>query len=205
MGLHKDVGETNMHEPKNMTTATGGASDIGKVVVSKGDGTSEVRKLTLNEIGDGPVYGEMEIIQNSTVIALTAAGDATLYTDGEYINVTGLFTEGTMGSVTFASDALTIPVTGVYLLNAWATIESSVSNVTIGLKFTANGTPSPSVATPTLRRKVGAGGDKGVVSASGLVTLSAGDAIGIAVASDGNTNLLLADGTVVLMLLKQTA
>lgn len=53
MGLHSDVAETNMHEPKNMSTLTAGASDIGKVAVSKGDGTTEARKITLTELDDG--------------------------------------------------------------------------------------------------------------------------------------------------------
>lgn len=50
MGLHKDVGEDNMHEPKGTTTLTGGASDLGKVIVSKGDGSTEARLLKTSEL-----------------------------------------------------------------------------------------------------------------------------------------------------------
>jgi hypothetical protein len=52
MGFHKDVAENNMHEPKGMTTLTGGASDVGKVVVSKGDGTTETRQIAVGEVTD---------------------------------------------------------------------------------------------------------------------------------------------------------
>jgi hypothetical protein len=170
MGLHKDVAENNMHEPKNMSTLTGGATDVGKIAVSKGDGTTEARKLKMSELSDGAVYGEMEIIQNATVIAVPLAVDTTLYTTTDYVNVTGLFTAGTNNA-----------------------------------KFTLNGTPSPSVATPTLRRKLGTGGDKGVVSANGIVALAAGDAVGLSIAADAATDVTISDGALTLVLLNQTA
>ncbi len=53
MTLHNALTGVELHEPKNMSTATGGASDVGKTVVSKGDGTSEVRKILLNELDSG--------------------------------------------------------------------------------------------------------------------------------------------------------
>lgn len=53
MPVHNAMTGTELHEPKNMSAATGGASDIGKTIVSKGDGTSEVRKITLNELDSG--------------------------------------------------------------------------------------------------------------------------------------------------------
>jgi hypothetical protein len=205
MGLHKDVAENNMHEPKNMSTLTGGATDVGKVAVSKGNGTTEARKLKMSELSDGAVYGEMEIIQNATVIAVPLAVDTTLYTTTDYVNVTGLFTAGTNNAITFAADALTVPVTGHYMLIGWATLESSVTNTTLGAKFTLNGTPSPSVATPTLRRKLGTGGDKGVVSANGIVALAAGDAVGLSIAADAATDVTISDGALTLVLLNQTA
>ena len=53
MTLHNALTGAELHEPKNMDAATGGASDIGKTVVAKGDGTSEVRKILLNELDSG--------------------------------------------------------------------------------------------------------------------------------------------------------
>jgi hypothetical protein len=50
MPAHNAMTGTELHEPKNMSAATAGAADVGKVVVSKGDGTTEVRKLEFTEI-----------------------------------------------------------------------------------------------------------------------------------------------------------
>lgn len=59
MGLHKDVAEDNMHEPKGTTTLTAGAADIGKVIVSKGDGSTETRKLKTSELDPTEVTTRM--------------------------------------------------------------------------------------------------------------------------------------------------
>ena len=53
MTLHNSLVGIELHEPKNMSTTTGGATDIGKTLVAKGDGTSEVRKIKLNELDSG--------------------------------------------------------------------------------------------------------------------------------------------------------
>lgn len=50
MTNHVDLPNSELHEPKGFKPLTGGAADIGKVAVSKGDGTSEVRKLKASEI-----------------------------------------------------------------------------------------------------------------------------------------------------------
>lgn len=49
---HVDLADSELHEPKGMQGLTAGASDVGKVVVSKGDGTSEARKLKASEIDE---------------------------------------------------------------------------------------------------------------------------------------------------------
>lgn len=50
MAQHKDLTGTDLHEPKGMSTATGGATDVGKVVASDGAGGSSVRKLIASEL-----------------------------------------------------------------------------------------------------------------------------------------------------------
>ena len=47
---HKILADSELHEPKGMQPLVGGAADIGKVLVSKGDGTSEARKLSLTDL-----------------------------------------------------------------------------------------------------------------------------------------------------------
>ncbi len=72
MGLHKDVAEDNMHEPKGTTTLTGGASDIGKVLVSKGDGTTETRLLKNGDLDPTESHTRMGLWDyNDTATATT--------------------------------------------------------------------------------------------------------------------------------------
>lgn len=52
MAGHKDLADNELHEPKHMKTLIAGAADVGKVIVSKGDGTSEARKLARADITD---------------------------------------------------------------------------------------------------------------------------------------------------------
>lgn len=47
---HLLLSDGELHEPKGMQPLTGGSADIGKVIVSKGDGTSETRKLSLTDL-----------------------------------------------------------------------------------------------------------------------------------------------------------
>lgn len=52
MADHKDLVDAELHEPKHIQAATGGDSDKNKVIVSKGDGTSELRKLNKDDVSD---------------------------------------------------------------------------------------------------------------------------------------------------------
>ena len=55
MSIHRDLPQAELHEPKGIATLTGGAPDVGKVNVSKGDGTSEVRKLKPSDMVSKPI------------------------------------------------------------------------------------------------------------------------------------------------------
>ncbi len=50
MALLKDQTGANLHEPKGMSTATGGASDVGKVSASDGAGLTVIRRLKGSEL-----------------------------------------------------------------------------------------------------------------------------------------------------------
>lgn len=79
MGLHKDVAEANMHEPKGFSTQTAGAGDVGKVTISDGAGGSTTRKLKPSELDPAEImvrqgmwdYNDLET--TATPIALTVA------------------------------------------------------------------------------------------------------------------------------------
>ena len=185
---HSDIGTGEIHEPKGVSGAS-----VDQAYISDGLGSGSWQDVAVHNH-----YGEMEIIQNTTPLAVTAASDATLYTGTDYTQLTGVFQAGTVDGVTYASDELTVPRTGVYQFNGWAVVESSVGNVDVGMKFMLNGTPGPT----TIRRKIATGGDKGEVYGAGLVSLTAGDRLGIAIASDTTTNITLSDGGVTLILVK---
>lgn len=185
---HVDISAGEIHEPKGINGAS-----ADQAYISDGLGSGSWQDVAVHNH-----YGEMEIIQNTTATAVTAATDATLYTGTDYVQLAGIFQAGTVDGVTYASDELTVPRTGVYLFNRWAIMESSVGNVNVGLKFTLNGTPGPT----TIRQKISSGGDRIEASSASLISLTVGDRLGIAIACDVTANITLSDGGVSLVLVK---
>ena len=78
MTLHNSLTGNELHEPINISDATAGAADVGKTVVSKGDGTSEVRKLLPSELGAGACRmgwsSYDDVTTQSTPIVLSSTG-----------------------------------------------------------------------------------------------------------------------------------
>lgn len=77
MADHKTLANSELHEPLHMKTLTAGSGDVGKVIVSKGDGTSEARKLISSDVDFVPVR-EVVINQGSDLTDLAVAGVITL-------------------------------------------------------------------------------------------------------------------------------
>lgn len=186
---HKDIPDAQLHEPKGIASAT-----VGQTYVADGAGGG-VWKLE-------QAYGEMQVLQNSTALAVTAATDSTLYTTSDYIKITGIWSAGVVDGITYANDQLTVPVTGVYHLAGWANTTSSASNVLVGVKYAINGTVIPSNLAPTIRRKIGTGTDIGSISGIGLVSLTAGDVISLYLACDTTCNITVPDAGLSLHLVK---
>lgn len=147
-------------------------------------------------------YGEMQVLQNSTGIALTAATDSALYTTSDYLKITGVWSAGVVDGITYANNELTVPTTGVYHLAGWANITSTVNNVLVGVKYAVNGVVLPSNLAPTLRRKIGTGTDIGALSGIGLVQLSAGDVLSLYLACDTSATITVPDAGISLHLVK---
>lgn len=215
---HNTIGAGELHEPKG---AAGASADEIYVADGVGSGSFSIPEIenmstsTANVgetfIADGSgggswkleqAYGEMQILQNSTAIALTAAVDGSLYTTSDYTKITGIWAAGVVDGITYATDELTVPTTGVYHLAGWANTQSSVNNVLVGVKYAVNGTVLPSAVAPTLRRKIGTGTDIGAVSGIGLVQLTAGDVVSLYVACDSNANITIPDAGISLHLVK---
>lgn len=146
---------------------------------------------------EGPIttqqFGQQNITDNSTVIAVTAAVDPTLHTPSDYVQVTGIFDaipHGENNGVTQQANQLTIARDGFYKTELWATVTCSNNNVSVGFRFAVNGTISLS---RTPRERVGTGGDRKNLAAHGIHELSAGDVLTLWVASDTTTNVTIED------------
>lgn len=205
MGLHKDVAQNNLHEPKGQSLLTAGAADIGKVNVSKGDGTTETRKLLRADIGDlVEHYGQLTISNNAATIALTAAVDGTLATNTDYIKVTGIYDaipHGEQNGVTQQADTLTITQAGVYHIAVWADLSSSLNSNTTAFKFAVNGTIALVRRPKNFMRNTG---EFHNMSAHGIVALAASDVIDLQIASDLTANITIEDLVFTLHLIRAT-
>ena len=211
---HRDIPEAQLHELKGASTSTagqipvstGGATTWGDMADIATTGASAGETFVANGAGGGTwkleqTYGEMEIIQNTTGQALTAAADSTLYTNSDYVLMTQ-WVAGETGGVTYAANGLTVPTTGEYTLSTWFNQTSSINNVLVGVKFAVNGVIPTAGTVPTLRRKFGTGADVGSLSGSKLVSLTAGDTVTLYIACDNSATITTSDAVVDLSLVK---
>lgn len=141
---HRYLASSNVHEPKHISDST--SSDIGKVITPLGDGTSELRALTPEEVGVKVIYGEAALDANNVSFPITAATDATLYTLTDYVQVNStriptVYLDQNSG-VTFDSIANSMQpsLNGVYKIHVWMNIKSDTANSKIGIKAKKNGT-----------------------------------------------------------------
>ena len=84
MAIHKDLGDAELHEPKGMLPLVAGAADIGKVVVSKGDGTSEARKLVPAEVGAQGAPARRVVVNALSDFPAPVADEITLEDNTQY-------------------------------------------------------------------------------------------------------------------------
>lgn len=205
MTLHNALTGVELHEPKNMSTATAGAADVGKVVVSKGDGTSEVRKLVRTEISDFlEHYGQLNVSNNATTIALTAAVDSTLATNTDYIKVTGVYDavpHGENNGITQSADKMAVTQDGIYEVAVWMDTASSLNSTTIAVKFAVNGVIGLVRRPKNFLRNVG---EFHNMSAHGYVALSSADELDLQIASDLTANITIEDLVFSIRLIRAT-
>ncbi len=144
MTVHNALSGSELHEPKNIDAATAGAADIGKVIVAKGDGTSEVRKLKQSEsskdVTGWASYGDLlQTSGNKTV--MTGAARHVLVNDGN-----GSFTDKTylpdgVADLWDSSDNTLIHITpgDVYQVRVIFKIDGAGANDVIKLSFREKG------------------------------------------------------------------
>lgn len=203
MPEHVDLTSIDVHEPKHFSGATG--ADAGKVLTpSATAGESELRALTPDEVGINFTYGEMQLEQNTTSFAITAATDPDLYTAGDYLLINSVRAPGVTldqaNGITLdnVNNTLEVPITGVYRISGWFNIESDTASSKMAVSYTSNGT----IAGLKPKTDVKDLGRVQNMSAFGLISATAGDDIGIAVACDKTANITLQDFNVMLELVE---
>ena len=205
MGLHKDVAEDNMHEPKGMAALTAGANDVGKVAVSDGNGASTPRKLSQADMDQaGFEYAEHNITGNATVIAMAAAADSTLADNADYVQIVGIWDttpHGDSNVITQQTDSLTVQTTGVYETHVWLDAASSVNSTVVAFKFAANGAIALARRPKNFLRNAS---EFHNLSAHGFVALTAGDVITLHMASDTAADITIEDCVFSLVLMRRT-
>lgn len=204
MATHNTLTGTEVHVPKGMDALTGGASDVGKVVVSKGDGTTEARKLIPAEIGMPEHYGQLTVSNNAVVTAVTIAVDTTLVTNTDYIKVINVFDaipHGLNNGVTQQVDTLTATIAGVYRVEVWADTASSINSTTIAFKFAIDGAIGLTRRPKNFMRNAG---EFHNLAAFGFVTLLVGEVVSLHIASDKTADITIEDLVFSLVLLRVT-
>ena len=219
---HVNLTGADIHEPRGLAAV----SSADRVYKSNGSGSGTWTQLDGDELSStdatvgqilvadgangvswadagGITYGEMAVINNTDVLAVSAVADTTFNTDSQYIKIdTGLWAGGPENGVTFNSSGyLEVSISGTYQLSAWlsASLSTAGSNV-FAIKFSTddtNGTLSPR----KLKRQSNNADDIGSLGATAVVELTAGNKVSLWVACDASGNLTLHDAGVTLILL----
>lgn len=104
--------------------------------------------------------------------------------------------------ITFDTNKLTINISGIYMINLWANIvQYPSSTAKVSIRYLVNGVTYSS-RKPTV--KSGGVGAIDQLNGFGLISLSAGDFIQLAVASDATGNIIFGDVNSTLQLVRVT-
>ena len=204
MAAHNTLTGTELHEPKGIDAATGGASDVGKVVASDGAGASTVRKLIPTEVGVPEHHGQLTISNNATVIAVTIAVDTTLATNTDYIQVVGIWDaipSGENFGVTQQTNSLTVTQEGIYRVEVWLDAASTINSTTLAFKFAVDGVIGLTRRPKNFLRNAG---EFHNLAAFGVVALTPSQVVTLHMASDKTADVTLEDAVFMLTLVRAT-
>ncbi len=221
---HKNLTGANIHEPKGLssvsasgyTYASDGAGSgvwaaptlaildttgepAGQIARTDGSGGAE-----WVEAG-GAVYGEMQIVNNTTVLPLTGVADPTFNTDSQYTHIdTGLWVTGLVAGVTFSSSGyLEIVTPGLYEVSTWMSLSiAAVGTNLLAIKYSIDNTTG-TLSPRKLKRQSNNSGDIGSIGASGFAELTAGAKVSLFAASDaaGSNDVTIHDAGLTVTLL----
>lgn len=193
MALHKDLPDSELHEPKGIASAL---SD--EVYEADGSGSGS----WVNNFA----YGQLAIDNGSDTndIALSAATDSTLNTDSDYVklNVTGLWQDdGSERTTVSASDGdITVDHPGVYEISFYCSLYNDKSAETdIAFKWGLNGTLSSTKLVDTFKGS----GQRHSVSSSAIYSgLTTNDSIDLYVAADTSQTATISDAKFFIRMIK---
>ena len=211
---HKNITDSNIHEPKGASTAA-----ASRVYISDGAGSGSWSKVgasvlegidtdggiaarpVVSDGSDGfvfqdtPSYGSMKILANATVLPLTAVVDTTFATPSQFSLVTGSPAPWVAGSemqnITFSTNKLTFEKAGVYNIMAYLNIGAFPSSTAkIALRYKLNNTTYSDLKSVV---KASSASDESQIFGAGLLTVAANDYIQLFIASDVTGNVLIKD------------
>lgn len=187
---HVNISDPQLHDVKGASTAT-----AKQILVANGAGASEWQRSLLSD------HAVMNITNNATATAVTAAADATLNTDSDYVKVTAGWVASHLSGVTFNVDELVVNVDGDYKIDFWCTLKVPSINNFVGLKYAVNDTVPYSLQ--KIKSQSVTANDYRNLFASGIATLTSGQTISMYVAASKNDNLVFEEAGMQVTLLHE--
>lgn len=210
---HRNLPESGLHEPKGVSTA---ASD--RVYISDGAGSgswsqvdadaiqgtiSNSSAADLRVVTDGSggfateatpasSFGTMNLTNNATSKAVTAAADSSLNDNADFTELDLALSFESVVNMTSGSNFLTLSSGGVYIIDFWANVKSDTNATKFSLKFVINGTDFVARG-PKLT--LDNNGQIYNMSANGIHNFTDGDEVKLYIAADKTCNITIEDMT----------
>lgn len=188
---HNALTDPNIHEPKNITSAT-----EGQVYMANGSGSGTWK------LPSGHAYGELYITAGTTAHTLAAASGTSI------LNPTDEWASGYNHHITQtpANGTLTITEAGLYQINFYAifTTASLATGTQYNFYYAIDGTPS---TRKLLARKTTNGVDTLHVNGIGLAELAENDILSMYVGGDAtssSTNIIVLEAGLITTLVNPT-
>lgn len=194
MAEHRNLTGASLHEPKGVENA---ASDTVYTADGAGSGSWQTIKVVgastapagaeYVATGSGAEWREVRfarlaVANAAKTHALTAGG---LHTPASYVDITAdLDIDGNLGfTIDGVTHLITIPETGYYRIQGWIALSADAPSCGVGYDVQVNGVAGAPTS-PVVRMKLKNAGDIDTLTGFGVKQLTAGDVIGIAIASD---------------------
>lgn len=216
---HRNIPESGLHEPKGASTAP-----LKTVYLSNGAGSgtwSQVDADTLKGalsssspsgqriITDGEggfsteptpasSFGTLNLTNNTTAKAVTAATDATLNTNSDFTELDIALDFDNLVNMGSGSNSLILEASGLYLIDFWANVKASTNGSKFSLKFVVDDvTFVPRGPKLTLNTA----GQSYNMSANGIHQFTSAQEIKLYIACSNSTNITIEDMTFQLLYL----